>query len=154
MDKITGSMEALNAMQLTADTAGLDAECKTLLRSKEVLAVILQGTVEEYKGYNRKEIIEFIEADSMSETKEVSPGRTNTQVRGDSAASIIWRGYCPPSCPWSRKLRTMDSWRSAIASGFAVMIFRKMNAIAFHFMKLLIRKTSESTELKKKNMIC
>ena len=85
MDKITGSMEALSAMQLTADTAGLDAECKTLLRSKEVLAVILQGTVEEYKGYNRKEIIEFIEADSMSETKEVSPGRTNTQVRGDSA---------------------------------------------------------------------
>lgn len=48
MNKLTGSMEALSAMQLTADTEGLDAESKTLLHSKEVLAVILQGTIEEY----------------------------------------------------------------------------------------------------------
>lgn len=83
MDKVKGSMEALSAMQLTEDMAGLDAQSKALLHSKEVLAVILQGTVEEYKGYSRKEIMEFIEADSLSETREVSPGRTNTQVRGD-----------------------------------------------------------------------
>lgn len=85
MDKVRGSMEALSAMQLTEEMDGLDAQSKAILRSKEVLAVILQNTVEEYKGYSRKEIMEFIEADSMSETKEVSPGRTNTQVRGDSA---------------------------------------------------------------------
>ena len=34
MDKIKGSMEALSAMQITADTEGLDAESKTLLHSK------------------------------------------------------------------------------------------------------------------------
>lgn len=85
MDKLTGSMEALSAMQLTEEMDGLDAQSKAILHSKEVLAVILQNTVEEYKGYSRKEIMEFIEADSLSETKEVSPGRTNTQVRGDSA---------------------------------------------------------------------
>ena len=88
MEKIPGSMEALSAMQLTADTAGLDAECKTLLRSKEVLAVILQGTVEEYKGYSLKEIMDFIETDSFEEGKEVSPGRTNSQVSGENVEFV------------------------------------------------------------------
>lgn len=41
MDKVKGSMEALSAMQLTEDMAGLDAQSKALLHSKEVLAVIL-----------------------------------------------------------------------------------------------------------------
>lgn len=85
MDKVTGSMEALSTMQLTEEMDGLDAQSKALLHSREVLAVILQNIVEEYKGYSREEIMGFIEADSMSETKEVSPGRTNTRVRGDSA---------------------------------------------------------------------
>ncbi len=88
MEKIPGSMEALSAMQLTADTVGLDAECKTLLRSKEVLAVILQGTVEEYKGYSLKEIMDFIETDSFEEGKEVSPGRTNSQVSGENVEFV------------------------------------------------------------------
>ena len=81
MDKVKGSLEALNAMQLTAGMEGLDAESKTLLHSKEVLAVILQGTVEEYEGYSRKEIMEFIEADSITGAKEVSAGRTNAQIQ-------------------------------------------------------------------------
>lgn len=88
MEKLTGSMEALSAMQITADMEGLDAESKTLLHSKEVLAVILQGTIEEYKGYSLKEIMEFIEAASIMDVKEVSPGRTNTQVRGESAEYV------------------------------------------------------------------
>ncbi len=52
MDRMEGSMEVLSAMQVTADTEGLDTECKVLLHSKEVLAVILRDTVEEYKGYS------------------------------------------------------------------------------------------------------
>ena len=88
MDQIKGSMETLSAMQITADMEGLDAQSKSVLHSREVLAVILQGTVSEYKGYSRKEIMDFIEVDSMSETKEVSPGRTNTQGRGDNAEFI------------------------------------------------------------------
>lgn len=67
MDKVKGSMEALSAMQLTEEMDGLDAQSKALLHSKEVLAVILQNTVEEYKGYSREEIMGFIEADSLSE---------------------------------------------------------------------------------------
>ena len=83
-DRISGSMEALNALQITADTEGMDAESKTILHSKEVLAIILQETVEEYKGYGVREIMDFIEADSIRESREVSAGRTNTQIRGDN----------------------------------------------------------------------
>ena len=63
MDRVKGSMECLSSMQLTADMEGLDAQSKTVLQSREVLAVILQETVEEYSAYSRKEIMGFIEAD-------------------------------------------------------------------------------------------
>ena len=85
MDKLKGTMETLSVMQLTADMEGLDAQSKALLRSKEVLAIILQGTVAEYRDYSRKEIMGFIEADSLTSAKEVSSGRTNTPVAGDNA---------------------------------------------------------------------
>ena len=88
MDKLKGSMDVLNAMQLTAEMEGLDAQSKTLLRSKEVLAVILQGVVAEYQGYSRREIMDFIEADSIVDGKEVSPGRTNSLIQGDSAEFV------------------------------------------------------------------
>lgn len=88
MDKIKGSLEVLSAMQVTADTEGLDAESKTLLHSREVLAVILQGAVEEYEGYSRKEIMDFIEGDSITDTKEVSTGRTNTQIQGSNTEFV------------------------------------------------------------------
>ena len=88
MDKIRGSMEALNVMQMTAEMKGLDAQSKTLLHSKEVLAVILQGVVSEYQGYSRQEIMEFIEADSIVDGKEVSPGRTNSRIQGDAAEFV------------------------------------------------------------------
>lgn len=40
MDQIKGSMETLSAMQITADMEGLDAQSKSVLHSREVLAVI------------------------------------------------------------------------------------------------------------------
>ena len=67
-------MEALSALQITSEMEGLDAECKTVLYAKEVLAVILQEVVEEYQGYSRRKIMEFIEDDSISKQKEVSTG--------------------------------------------------------------------------------
>lgn len=88
MDRLKGSMDVLNALQLTAEMEGLDAQSKTLLRNKEVLAVILQGVVAEYQGYSRQEIMGFIEADSIVDCKEVSTGRTNTLIQGDSAEFV------------------------------------------------------------------
>ena len=90
MDQIKGNIQSLSAMQLTEEMEGLDAESKTLLRNKEILAVILQGTIEEYAGYSREEIMNFIEADSIVSTREVSPGRSNTQtqIHGDHAEFV------------------------------------------------------------------
>lgn len=84
MEKVDGSMEVLSALQLTADMEGLDAQSKLILQNKEVLAVILKEAVAEYRDYSKEEIMEFIEADSITDLKEVSPGRTNTMVNGDS----------------------------------------------------------------------
>lgn len=84
MDKINGSMEALSTLQITADMEGLDAQCKTILRAKEVLAVILRETVEEYRGYRRSEIMDFIQERSMNSETEVSAGRTNTQIQAEN----------------------------------------------------------------------
>jgi hypothetical protein len=84
MDKVKGSMEVLSDMQITADTTGMDAHSKTILRNKEVLAIILGEVIAEYKGYTRKEVMDFIEMDSMTSEMEVSSGRTNTQVQGEN----------------------------------------------------------------------
>ena len=86
--KIRGSMETLSAMQITADMQGLDAQSKSVLHSREVLAVILREIIPEYEGYSRKEVMGFIEMDTLTDTKEISPGRTNSQIRGDSAEFI------------------------------------------------------------------
>jgi len=86
MDKIQGHMDTLSSMQLTARMEGLDAECKLLLSSREILAVILKETIDEYKEYSREEIIGFIEPDSIESDREVSPGRTNSQIQGDTQA--------------------------------------------------------------------
>ena len=47
MDKLTGSMETLSALQLTSDMEGLDAQSKAVFHSKEVLSVILPPSLEE-----------------------------------------------------------------------------------------------------------
>ena len=54
MDKIQGNIDTLSSMQLTAAMEGLDAECKLLLSNREILAVILKDTVDEYKEYSRE----------------------------------------------------------------------------------------------------
>lgn len=54
MDKVAGSMDALSAMQLTENMEGLDAQCKLLLHSREVLAIVLGEVVSKYKGYSWK----------------------------------------------------------------------------------------------------
>lgn len=83
MDKITGSMEVLSSLQTTADIAGMDQASKELYKNKEVLAVILKGVAKEFGAYSYKEIMEFIEADSITGEAEVSPGRANTRIHGD-----------------------------------------------------------------------
>ncbi|MDE6608080.1 MAG: hypothetical protein K2K54_10050 [Lachnospiraceae bacterium] len=83
MEKVVqGSLGAASAFQMTEGMNALDKQSKKILQYKEVLAIILKETVEEYQGYSEAEIIEFIEADSITEETEVSGGRTNTKIVG------------------------------------------------------------------------
>lgn len=82
-NKVTGSMEVLSSLQATADMAGLDLASKEIYKNKEVLAVILKGVVREFESYSYEEIMNFIEADSITGDEEVSQGRTNTRIHGD-----------------------------------------------------------------------
>lgn len=79
---IRGSLAAASAFQMTEDMEALDRQSKKILQYREVLAIILKETVEEYEGYSEAEIMEFIEADSITEETEVSGGRTNTKIDG------------------------------------------------------------------------
>lgn len=81
---IQGGLGVASAFQLTEEMEALDKQSKKLFQYKEVLAVILKETVEEYEGYSEKEIMEFIEADSITEEVEVSGGRTNTRIDGET----------------------------------------------------------------------
>ncbi len=72
MDKVSGSMDVLSSLQITADTAGLDQASKEIYKNKEVLAVILKGVVREFEPYSYEEIMDFIEADSITDGEEVT----------------------------------------------------------------------------------
>lgn len=82
MEKIKGSMEVLSSLQTTVDIEGLDHASKELYKNKEILAVILKDVVREFEAYDTKQIMGFIEADSITDNEEVSPGRTNTRIQG------------------------------------------------------------------------
>lgn len=80
---IQGSLGVASAFQITEKMEALDKQSKKLFQYREVLAVILKETVEEYEGYSETEIMEFIEADSITEEVEVSGGRINTRIDGE-----------------------------------------------------------------------
>lgn len=84
VETISGSIGAASAFQLTEEIDAFDKQSKKLFRYKEVLAVILQGTVDEYKGYSKDEIMGFIEENSITEETEVSGGRTNARIDGEN----------------------------------------------------------------------
>lgn len=83
MEKIKGSMEVLSSFQTTADITGFDHASKELFKNKEILAVILKDVVREFGAYSYKQIMGFIEADSITVGEEVSQGRTNTRIQGN-----------------------------------------------------------------------
>lgn len=83
-DTVSGSLEALNSLQLSSDLEGMDAVSKDILKNKEVLAVLLKGVVKEYQEYSTTEIMEFIETDSIVSDADVSTGRTNTRIQGEN----------------------------------------------------------------------
>lgn len=81
---IRGSLGVASSFQLTEQMEALDEQSKNLLMYKEVLAVILKYTVEEYREYTVQEVMEFIIDDSITGDREVSRDRTNTRISGEA----------------------------------------------------------------------
>ena len=81
---IRGSLGVASSFQLTEQMEALDKQSKNLLQYKEVLAVILKHTLEEYADYSVAEVMDFIDADSITGSMEVSRDRTNTRIQGRS----------------------------------------------------------------------
>lgn len=80
---IAGSVDLLGSVQLLQDREGMDDVSKALLKNKEVLAVILKFTADEFRSYSYGEIMGYIEGASIA-SPDVSPGRTNSRFRADA----------------------------------------------------------------------
>ena len=93
--KLHGSMDVLHSFQVTEEMENVDRTCKELYKNKEVLAIILKGVAREFENYRPAEIMDFIEADSITDLEKVSPGHgsagggvntntsTDTRIIGD-----------------------------------------------------------------------
>ena len=93
--RLHGSLEVLHSFQVTEEMESVDRACKELYKNKEVLAIILKGVAREFENYSYREIMDFIEADSITDLENVSPGHGSV-----SGGSIIWRESCRHSFLW------------------------------------------------------
>ena len=71
--------ELTNALNATGNKAQYDTSAKRLLANKKVLAHILVKTVDEFKGMDPKEVIQYIEGEPFVEIIPLDPGLTNAE---------------------------------------------------------------------------
>ena len=69
--------ELKNAVKATDSKAQYDTSAKRLLGQKSILAHILVKTVDEFKGMNPKDVVDYIEGTPHISTVPVEPGLTN-----------------------------------------------------------------------------
>lgn len=70
-------MEIKNAIIASDDRAQYDEQAKRLIGQKIILAHILVKTVDEFKGMNPKDVVEFIEGDPYIGVVPIESGLTN-----------------------------------------------------------------------------
>ncbi len=70
--------ELKNAVKATDSKAQYDTSAKRLLGQKSILAHILVKTVDEFKGMNPRDVVDYIEGTPHISTVPVEPGLTNT----------------------------------------------------------------------------
>lgn len=66
-------------LEITDMKSAYDTETKTLLAHKEILAVILKGTMKEFSGMETSDIVECIENVEIG-SRKVHPGETNADI--------------------------------------------------------------------------
>jgi hypothetical protein len=79
--------EIANAVSITERTAQYDESAKRLLSEKNILAHILVKTVDEFKGMNPKDVVQYIEGEPHVASVPVEPGLTNYPKEQDGTDS-------------------------------------------------------------------
>lgn len=79
MDKTSMDTEMKNMVQASDKDAQYDEKAKRLLGHKYILAYILVNTVDEFKGMNPRDVVQYIEGEPLIGVVPVEPGMTNFQ---------------------------------------------------------------------------
>ena len=79
MDTKTLDTEIKNIVRASDKDVQYDEKAKHLLGQKHILAYILVSTVDEFKGMNPKDVVQYIEGEPMIGVIPVEPGMTNTE---------------------------------------------------------------------------
>ena len=80
MDITSMDTEMKNMVRASDKDAQYDEKAKRLLGHKYILAYILVNTVDEFKGMNPKDVVQYIEGEPLIGVVPVEPGMTNSQA--------------------------------------------------------------------------
>jgi hypothetical protein len=81
--------EITNAVKATDDKAQYDERAKRLLSQKHILAHILVKTVEEFKGMNPKDVVQYIEGEPKVGIVPLEPGLTNNDETSEDGERVV-----------------------------------------------------------------
>ena len=84
MDIASMDAEMKNMVRASDKDAQYDEKAKRLLGHKYILAYILVNTVDEFKGMNPRDVVQYIEGEPLIGVVPLEPGMTNSQ-EDDSA---------------------------------------------------------------------
>ncbi len=79
MDITSMDTEMKNMVRASDKDAQYDEKAKRLLGHKYILAYILVNTVDEFKGMNPRDVVQYIEGEPLIGVVPVEPGMTNSQ---------------------------------------------------------------------------
>jgi hypothetical protein len=78
-----------NAVKAADDKAQYDEQAKRLLSQKNILAHILVKTVDEFKGMNPKDVVQFIEGEPKIGIVTLEPGLTNMDKTSSNGERVV-----------------------------------------------------------------
>lgn len=78
MDKSSVDTEMRNMVRASDKDAQYDEKAKSLLGHKNILAYILVNTVDEFRGMDPRDVVQYIEGEPLVGVVPVEPGMTNS----------------------------------------------------------------------------
>jgi hypothetical protein len=81
--------EMRNAVRAADNRAQYDERAKRLLSHKHILAHILVKTVDEFRGMNPKDVVQYIEGEPKVGGVPLEPGLTNTGSTSEAGERVV-----------------------------------------------------------------